>query len=64
MKREDCKKGMVLRVIGSNHEYVQVKRLLPAYEKSVIVDAGSYDYACDIDALRPLTAREKGEGKP
>ena len=61
MKREDVKVGMVVR-----HRRCGLVRIRTKPNKDGLVRVDEYAYSdwLDIADLRPLTAREKGEGKP
>ena len=61
MKREDVKVGMVL-YSKDTFQFVKIAAK-PDYRGHAGI-AYALDSKCNISKLRPLTAREKGEGKP
>ena len=61
MKREDVKVGMVLY---SKDTFQFVKIASKPDHRGYVDIIFALDQRCDISKLRPLTAREKGEGKP
>ena len=61
MKREDCKKGMVVRHRRCGLVRIRTK---PNKDGLVRVDEYAYSARLDIADMRPLTAREKGQEKP
>ena len=66
MKREDCKKGMVACFREWPMTLVRIKSK-PDEDGLAEVQRTDRDHlhmSVYISVLRPLTAREKGEGKP